>query len=94
LHGPPWTDGGVDRRHRSAAARSPEHGLRALWSIEARRRGTIERGLHGELGSGLTGARAAAWRPGDSGETAEQRKLSNNSARALKEGKSEMGEVW
>jgi hypothetical protein len=28
--GPPWTDGGADRRRRSAAARSPEYGLRQL----------------------------------------------------------------
>jgi hypothetical protein len=27
--------------------------------------GTIERGEHGELGSGLTRAQTVAWRPGD-----------------------------
>jgi hypothetical protein len=30
--------------------------------------GAKEREEHGELGSGLTGARAAAWRPGGRGE--------------------------
>jgi hypothetical protein len=48
--------------------------------------GTTERGEHGELGSGLIGARAAAWRPGDSGETAEERELSNSGTRASEEG--------
>jgi hypothetical protein len=47
-HGPPWTDGGTDRRHRSMAACSPEHGLRPLRSTEARRRGhNRERGTQG-----------------------------------------------
>jgi hypothetical protein len=55
--------------------------------------GTTERGEHGELGSGLTGARAAAWRLSDSGETAKERKLSNSGARASEEGESAMGEV-
>jgi hypothetical protein len=41
-------------------ARSPELGLRLLWCAKARRRGRI-------IGSGLTGARAALWRPGDGG---------------------------
>jgi hypothetical protein len=30
--------------------------------------GAIERGVHGESISNLTGARVAAWRPGDGGE--------------------------
>jgi hypothetical protein len=55
--------------------------------------GTTERGEHGELSSGITGARAAAWRPGDGGETVEERKLGNSGAWASEEGKSEMGEV-
>jgi hypothetical protein len=46
--GPPWTDGGTDRRHRGTAVRSPEHGLRPLRSMEARRRGhNRERGTRG-----------------------------------------------
>jgi hypothetical protein len=56
--------------------------------------GTTERGEHRELGPGLTGARAAAWRPGDGGEMVEERELGNSGARASKEGESEMGEVW
>jgi hypothetical protein len=37
--GPPWTDGGVDRRCQSAAALSPEYGLRPLWCTKAHQRG-------------------------------------------------------
>jgi hypothetical protein len=36
---PTWTDGGADRRHRSAVARSPEYGLRPLRCTKAHRRG-------------------------------------------------------
>jgi hypothetical protein len=45
--------------------------------------GAQQRGEHGELGSGLTGARVVVWRSGDGGETAEERKLGNSSAWAL-----------
>jgi hypothetical protein len=48
--------------------------------------GTTERGEHGELDSGLTGARALVWLLGDGGETAEERELSNSSTHALEEG--------
>jgi hypothetical protein len=37
--GPPWTDGGTDRRHRSVAARSPEYGLRPLRCTKAHQPG-------------------------------------------------------
>jgi hypothetical protein len=39
LEFPPWTDGGADQRRRSAAARSPEYGLRPLRCTKAHRRG-------------------------------------------------------
>jgi hypothetical protein len=37
--------------------------------------GTKEREEHGELSSGLTGARAVAWRPGDGGGAKRTREL-------------------
>jgi hypothetical protein len=64
--------------------KAPECGG-AHWSMASGRsgarklagRGTTERGEHGELGSGLTGARAAVWRPGNGGEMTEERELGN-----------------
>jgi hypothetical protein len=75
------------------------HAHRSLASGHSRARkltggGTTDRGEHGEPGSGLTGARAAAWRPGDGGEMAAERMLNNDGAWASEEGESEMGEVW
>jgi hypothetical protein len=66
--GPPWTDGGTDRggvgarwcAHRSSA--SGRSGAPELTGGGAKGREE-----HGELGSGLTGARAALWRLGDGG---------------------------
>jgi hypothetical protein len=49
--------------------------------------GAIERGEHGELGSGLTRARAAAWRPGDGGAEPEAAALGESDARAWREEK-------
>jgi hypothetical protein len=66
--GPPWTDGGTDRG--GAGARWHTH-----WSSVSGRSdapnlaggGAKGREEHGELGSSLTGARVALWRPGDGG---------------------------
>jgi hypothetical protein len=76
-----WTkDTGVRRRaHRSMA--SSHSGARKLADG-----GTTERGEHGELGSGLTGARAVVWRPGNGGETAEEGELSDSGTRASGKG--------
>jgi hypothetical protein len=67
------------RTHRSMA--SGHSGARKLagW-------GTTERGELGELGSGLTKARASVWRPGDGGETAEEGELGNSGTHASGEG--------
>jgi hypothetical protein len=45
------------------AARSPEYGRSGALNLTDG--GAIERGEHGELGLGLTGARVAAWQSGD-----------------------------
>jgi hypothetical protein len=50
---PPWIDAGVDRGHGGAPKLTGE--------------GAKRRGERGELGSGLTGARATLRKPGDDG---------------------------
>jgi hypothetical protein len=49
--------------------------------------GAKEREEHGELSSGLTGARAAAWRPGESGAEPEAAALGGSEARVWREAK-------
>jgi hypothetical protein len=68
--------------------------LCAHWSMASGRSGAlkltsggaIERGEHGELGSGLTGARVAAWRLGDGGAEPEAA-LGESDARVWRETK-------
>jgi hypothetical protein len=54
--------------------------------------GAKEREEHGELGSGLTGARAASWRPGDGDAEPEAAALGGSEARAWR-GWERCGEV-
>jgi hypothetical protein len=55
-----WTEGGGARWRTPRSTASSRFGALKLTGG-----GAIERREHGELGSGLTGARAAAWRLGD-----------------------------
>jgi hypothetical protein len=66
--GPPWTDGGADRG--GAGTQRRAHRSSASGRSDAPKLtggGAKGREEHGELGSGLTGARAALWRLGGSG---------------------------
>jgi hypothetical protein len=93
LRGPPWTDGGAYRRHRSVAARSPKPG-RTSGHSRARELiggGTTERERN--TGNSARASSGLGRRCGDGRETAEERKFGNSGARASKEGESEMGEV-
>jgi hypothetical protein len=58
--GPPWTDGGADRGGEGHAHRSSAFGRSGAPKLTGR--GATERGAHGELGLGLTGARAVSRR--------------------------------
>jgi hypothetical protein len=62
--GPPWTDNGMDRGHDGALTGAWPPAAPVRLSSPVGRK--TERG-HGKLGSGLTGARAALWKPGDGG---------------------------
>jgi hypothetical protein len=56
--------------------------------------GAIERGEHGELGSGLTGARAAAWRLGDSDGVKRSRETRWGGVPTRERRREGLGEVW
>jgi hypothetical protein len=60
----------------------------------ADRGGAIERGEHRELGSGLTRARAAAWRPGDGGGAKRSRETRRGVFPARERRGEGRGEVW
>jgi hypothetical protein len=86
-----WTDDGADRGRRSAAARSPEYGLRPLRCTKAHRRGrNRERRARG--------ARLGPHRSsGDGGTEPEAAALGGSEARAWREAKrgwERCGEVW
>jgi hypothetical protein len=86
--GPPWTDGGADRG--GAGARRRAHQSSASGCSSAPKLtggGATERGEHGELGLGLTGARAASRRTGVGGEGSAASMLGERAAQAWREGK-------
>jgi hypothetical protein len=83
VHSGPWT--GPRRWLTGARPRSRSRPRRLTGG------GATEIGLHGESISGLTGARMAAWRPGDDGEEAVVVALGGGRARAWREEK-EIGE--
>jgi hypothetical protein len=83
------TEGAEARRRAHRSMASDQSGALKLTGG-----GATERGEHRELGSGLTGVRAAVWRPGDGGETPEEEELGDSGAHATGEGKECSGEVW
>jgi hypothetical protein len=95
LLGPQWTDGNVDsggararwRAHRSSA--SDRSGVPKLAGG-----GTKGREEHGELGSGLTGTRAALWRPGDGGVESGGGGARRGHCSGVERGKKKQGKVW
>jgi hypothetical protein len=67
---PPWTDTGADRGHSGALTRAwPPAAPVRLSSPAGAQNGEGSSGVAscGMSGSGLTGARAALWKPGDGG---------------------------
>jgi hypothetical protein len=83
----------VDRWWHGPKAQERGGTLTGAWPLTTPEHGSSSVGAQQREGNTGNSARAAAWRPGDDGETTEERKLSNNGARASEEGESEMGEV-
>jgi hypothetical protein len=83
----------VDRRWHGPKAQERGGTLTGAWPPATPEHGSSLVGAQQREGNTGNSARAAVWRPGDDGETVEERKLGNNGTRASKEGESEMGEV-
>jgi hypothetical protein len=83
FHGGPWTGVGDDL----TGARP--NGCSEAWWLTSD--GTTEREEHGEPDSGLTGARAVSWRPGDDGEETAVEALNGGGAQAQR-GEEESGD--
>jgi hypothetical protein len=83
----------VDRRWRGLKALERGGPLTGAWPPATLVHGSSPVGAKQREGSTGNSARASVWRPGDDGETTEERELGNSGTRASEEGESEMGEV-
>jgi hypothetical protein len=84
----------MDRRWRGPKGSERGGALTGAWPPATLEHGSSPTGAQQREGNMGNPARTTAWRLGDDGETAGERKLGNSDAQASKEGgESDMGEV-